>query len=112
MVQRECSGRRSPKTDEIRGPGKIAMGGHFESYKDTEVAMVQLHKKDGRRKSSEEGDRVKIRFQKSKTKTKKSMGETGIRGHEKDKNPQLEGEDPGSEVMEENRKGGKDEQDI
>ena len=27
------------------------------------------------------------------------MGGTGIRGHKKAKNPQLEGEDPGSEVM-------------
>ena len=41
------------------------------------------------------------------------MGGTGIRRHEKAKDPQLEGEDPGSGVMEENHKrGGKDEQGI
>ena len=33
-------------------------------------------------------------------------------GHKYAKNPQLEVEDPGSEVLEENHKGGKDEQGI
>ena len=40
------------------------------------------------------------------------MGGTGVRGHEEVENPQLEGEDPGSEVVEENHKRGKDEQGI
>ena len=40
------------------------------------------------------------------------MRGTGIRGYENAKNPQLEGEDPGSEVMEDNHKGGKGEQGI
>ena len=40
------------------------------------------------------------------------MGRTGIGGHKKAKIPQLEEEDPGSEVMEENYKRSKDEQDF
>ena len=50
---KESSGRSLPKTDEFRGPGEIARRGHCESYKNTEAAMVRLHKKDGRRKSGE-----------------------------------------------------------
>ena len=40
------------------------------------------------------------------------MGGTGVRGHKKAKNSQLEGKDPGSEVVEENHKRDKDEQGI
>ena len=40
------------------------------------------------------------------------MGGTGVRGHGKAKNPQFEGEDPGLEVMEDNRKGGNNKQGI
>ena len=40
------------------------------------------------------------------------MGGAGIKGHKKAKNPQLEREDPASEVMEEKHKRGKDEQGI
>ena len=75
----------------------------------TDAAMVRPQKKDGRRKSSEESDRVEIRLWKSKRKTEKPMGGTSIRGHKKPKNPQLEGEDPRSEVMEENHKRSKNE---
>ena len=40
------------------------------------------------------------------------MGGTGFKEHRKAKNPQLKGEDPGSEVMEENHKRRKDERGI
>ena len=55
------NGRSLLKTIELRGPGKIARRGHCESYKDTEAATVRPHKKDGRRKISEESDRVDTR---------------------------------------------------
>ena len=47
---------------------------------------------------------------KSKKKTEKLIGGTGIRGHKKAKNPQLKSEGSRSEVIEENHKKGKDEQ--
>ena len=47
-----------------------------------------------------------------KRKAEKPTGGTGISGHIKVKNPQLEREDSGSEVLEEDQKKGKDEQGI
>ena len=73
--------------------------------------LVRPHKKNGRR-SSGESDRVETRLWKSRRKTEKPMEGRGVRGHENAKNPQLEGENPGSEVMEENHKRSKDEQGI
>ena len=45
--------------------------------------MVRPRKKDGRRKSSEESDEVETRLWKSRRKTEKAMGKTGIGGHKK-----------------------------
>ena len=42
----ESSGMSLPKTDELRGPGKVARREHCENYKDTEAAMVRPHEKD------------------------------------------------------------------
>ena len=83
--------RSLPKTDELRGPGKIARRRHRGSSKDTEAMLVRPHKKNGRRKSNEESDRVETRLKKSKRKTEKPMRGTGIRGHKKVENPQLKG---------------------
>ena len=58
---KKSSGRSLPKTGEFGGPGKIARWGHYENYKDPQAAMV-AHKKDGRRKSSEESVRVETRL--------------------------------------------------
>ena len=74
--------------------------------------MVRTRKKNGRRKSSENSDRVKTRLYRSRRKTEKLMRGTNIREHKKAKNPQLEGEDLGSKVMEQNHRRGKDEQDF
>ena len=63
MVVITISGRSLPKTDELRDPGKIARRGHCESHKDTETAMIRPQKKDERRKSSKESDRVEIEIE-------------------------------------------------
>ena len=55
---KESSGRNLPKTDELRGLGKIERRGHCESYKDTDAAVLRPHKKDGRRKNNEQSDRL------------------------------------------------------
>ena len=39
--------KKVPKTDELRGPGKITSRGHCENYKTTEVAMVRTHRRIG-----------------------------------------------------------------
>ena len=62
--------------------------------------MVQPRKKNGRRKINEERDGVK-----EQEEDREADGRNKYQ-----KNPQLEAEDPGLEIMEENHKGGKDEQ--
>ena len=52
------SGKSLPKTDELRGPGTITKIGRCENYKDTETMTIRPRKKDERRKSSEESDRM------------------------------------------------------
>ena len=93
------------ETDELRSPGKAARGGHRGSCKDTEAAMVRPRKKDGRRKSSEESDKAE---EQEEPRWKKQVLEDikRFRIHNRT------GEDPGSEVTEENHKRDKDEQGI
>ena len=66
VTPKESSGGSLPNTDEFRAPGKIARRAHRERYKDAETAMVRPHRKDGRRKSSEESDGVKPNFRRAR----------------------------------------------
>ena len=68
--------------------------------------MVRPHKKGGRRKNSEEGKRTLEKQEEGR----KADGNEQV--SEDTKNPQLEGENPGSKVMEENHRRDKDEQGI
>ena len=66
--------------------------------------MVQSRKKDRRRKIGE-SDRVETRLRRARERNADQRNSYW-------RNPQLEGNDPGSEVMEENHERGKDEHSI
>ena len=74
------------------------MRGHRKSYKDTEAAMVRPHKKDERKKVVE----------KKVTEWKPDSRRTRRRPKSRWKEQvlELEGEDPGSEVVEEDHERG------
>ena len=97
---RKIYGPKKVVTDELRGPGKTTRIRRRERCKDTKVAMVRPHKNDGRRK---EVNKVTV-FRKATGRPKRQMGRTCIGGRKKARNPQLEGEDLESEVMEESHK--------
>ena len=74
----------------------------------TEAELVRPRKKDGRKKGSKESDR---NFRRVRTRLKSRWEERVLEEIKRPRILGLEGKDPGSEVVEENHKGGKDEQD-
>ena len=77
---------------------KRLQGEDIVKAKKTQRLLWYGHMKRMGEQNREESDRVETRLYKSKRKTEKPMAGMGIGRHKMAKNPQLDGEDPGSEV--------------